>query len=114
MRYLKLFENKSTEFFYKWLDENDLTFEIRGRRSPGEKLWYSADIVTSEIKDTKESDNLIGEYGRGDDPEEAIQDYIEIIKGKILVLNAYNKLNRKEYEIPEDFELWINAKKYNV
>ena len=114
MKYLKLFENKNFNSFYKWLDENYLTFDVRGRKVPRESLWYAASIERGETLEEKGSGILNSDFGKGDTPEEAIQDYIETIKGKILVIDAYDKANRKEYEIPEDFELWADAKKYNL
>jgi hypothetical protein len=43
--------------------------------------------------------------GVGDDPISALRDYLPKIRGQILVFNAYDDSNRKEYHIPTT--LWV-------
>ena len=46
---------------------------------------------------------LIGECGRGDTLDEALEDYVAQIAGKRMVFNAYTD-QRVELEIPSDLE----------
>ena len=41
-----------------------------------------------------------GEYGVGSTPAEALADYARLISGKRLVVHAWDKANRKEYDVP--------------
>jgi len=70
-----------------------------------QKNRWSAAIEYADTKKTTSSGVLEGTYGNGKNPEEAISDYIEKISGKLLVLNAMSKENRREYKVPLGLEV---------
>ena len=76
----------------------DVVVEDRGtNRSNHATHRYYARFEDSE---TKESDMLVSTSGDGHTPKEAIRDYCEQISCKKLVINAYGKDKRKEYDVP--------------
>jgi hypothetical protein len=50
--------------------------------------------------DTLDTGVIRGEYGVGSTPAEALADYARLISGKRLVVSAWDKANRKEYDVP--------------
>jgi hypothetical protein len=58
---------------------------------------FTAEFSNSEIK---EGNLLIGTYGNGSTPEEAIKNYCEKISNKLIVFNAMSKV-REEYQLKE-------------
>lgn len=44
---------------------------------------------------------LIGALGNGSTPEEAIKDYIDNIKGRVLVINGGQGDKRREHNVPD-------------
>jgi len=52
-----------------------------------------------ECSETKDGSCLVGTYADGKSPEESILNYIEEIKGKILVIDA-RRSTRKEFGVP--------------
>jgi len=59
---------------------------------------HTAKFEYTEIKDDP---ILISTYGDGDTPAEALEHYVEKIRGKTLVVNAMSKTERKEFGVPE-------------
>ena len=58
---------------------------------------WMAQIERAEIK---EGSILSGNYGTGKTPDQAINDYIKQIKGKLIVINATSDKYRREYVVP--------------
>lgn len=85
--------------FYEYLDVLNLELEIR-RYCNQDDRWF-AQIKNCEVV---QGGCLVGEYGSGKDALSAIQDYLNLIKGKRIAINA-TKDNRKEYDIPESLSL---------
>ena len=80
-----------------------LNIEINVKYYPNQKNRWSASFHNAEML---EGSILISEYGNGSTPESAIEDYINIIKGKRLVFNAGGGLKyRREYDVPEGLVL---------
>lgn len=50
----------------------------------------------------KQGDLLISTFGDGNSPIEAINEWINKIKGKTMVLRAYDDINMKEFIVPDD------------
>lgn len=68
-------------------------------------------IATIKHSETKEGIGLTGAYGNGKTPEQAIEDYVQRIKGKIIVINATSDI-RKEFKVPDSlFFAKTNSKK---
>lgn len=62
---------------------------------------YSAAFKGAEISD---SGCLIGAYGNGSTPNDALKDYVDRIKGKSIVFNAYSD-RRRTYEVPQSLSV---------
>ena len=62
---------------------------------------WSASIKRCEISD---DGFLIGRFGNGHNPDDAINDYIKKIRGKVIVINALSE-NRKEFHVPDTITL---------
>lgn len=60
---------------------------------------WSAQINHAETKEFKGSAILCGEYGDGNSPETAIADYVQRIRGKVLVIDSMGK-DRREFVVP--------------
>lgn len=73
-----------------------MPIEIKVRYNPGNHKWM-ADLDGAEIKG---NGVLCGACGYGVTPYEALRDYVEKIKGKILVFDAYSD-QRRECGVPE-------------
>jgi hypothetical protein len=80
--------------FMTFLDAIDVSLVVT--RYSNQKGRWTATIVSAEIK---EGSMLCGTHGNGSYPEEAIEDYVQKIKGKLLILNAYSG-SRKEILVP--------------
>ena len=65
-----------------------------------QKSRFSADFESAEIKGNSV---LIGEYGNGNTPNEAINNYLDKIKGKTIVLQAGTDY-RREFLVPDYIE----------
>jgi len=65
-------------------------------------------IFNCELEDgfvrTKENNILISAYGKSDTIERAMQNYVNLIKGKALVFYPDTK-NQRKYEIPEKLQV---------
>ena len=83
--------------FYDYLDV--INCNIRVRRYHNQQGRWSASIENSEVRDGV---MLISSYGNGRNPNEAIANYLNEIKGKLLVINATSEEYRKEYTIPNN------------
>jgi hypothetical protein len=60
-----------------------------------------------EHAETKRGDvdiMLTSTCGEGDTANQAINNYIDEIKGKVIVLNSTSKTNRKEFGVPSTIE----------
>lgn len=53
-----------------------------------------------EHSETKDGVALVGTFANGENPGESIMNYIEEIKGKILVIDAMGE-KRREFSIPD-------------
>ncbi|MEN6320631.1 MAG: hypothetical protein ABFD82_17985 [Syntrophaceae bacterium] len=78
-------------------DKHGLTMVVDERKKPvGDPDRYWAEFDHSEVGD---GCILIGTYGNGATPEEAIDDYAGKIELKRLVINAFGE-NRTEIDVP--------------
>lgn len=64
---------------------------------------WCATFERAETKINATSGILTSEHGNGKTPKEAIENYINSIKGKLLVIGAYTE-NRREYKVPDNLE----------
>jgi len=80
-------------------DTLNLRIEIHRRCNFSDKnaTWY-ASFDNVEIKD---GPILKGEYGNGANPTQALRDYVERIKGKLIVHHAFSKELRREFNVPD-------------
>lgn len=74
--------------------------ELKLIRYPNQDSRWTAEFSDCEIKNKSSDGCLIGEYGNGKTPYEAIKNYAEKISGKVLVFNAYSP-TRKEFNCPK-------------
>ena len=80
---------------FAFLDTIDCDLELR--RYANQSGRWLAKIERSE---TKEGCILTGNYGTGKTPEQAIEDYVRQIKGKLIVVNAGSD-RRREFKVPD-------------
>lgn len=80
---------------FAFLDTIDCDLELR--RYANQSGRWLAQIEHAELK---EGCTLSGNYGTGKNPEQAIEDYVQQIKGKLLVINAASD-RRKEFKVPD-------------
>lgn len=85
--------------FEDWLDTLNLRLVVT--RYPQQNNRWSADIDGAEVK---QNGTLLGERGNGNNPQQAITDYLNKIKGKTIVINAMDRDRRKEYFVVETVE----------
>lgn len=78
------------------LDEN---LVIKRYANQGKR--HSASFERVETKRNESDSILRSEYGDGETPEEAIQDYVKKIKGKLLVVNASGENTRRQLTAPD-------------
>ena len=89
----KIEEMKISEFANK----HDLVMEVNERDLPvGHPLRFYACFAHTEVKD---GCILIGTYGNGDCPEQAINNYAKEIQFQTIVVNARSQ-NRREITVP--------------
>lgn len=82
----------------KFANKNGLVMEVHERRKPiGAPDRFFAHFHHSDIK---EGAMLIGTFGNGSTPEEAIQNYAKEIGLKLLVIDAVSSTDRKEIQVP--------------
>jgi uncharacterized Fe-S cluster-containing MiaB family protein len=70
------------------------------RRYPNQKGRFVAEFDHCETQEYKGSGVLRSDYGNGESPIEALNDYASNIKGKNLVFNAMSE-SRSEFVCPE-------------
>ena len=65
-------------------------------------MWYDKNCFeySVEVKESKHSNILGTDFGTGKNPNEAIAQYVENIKGKWLVIDASNNEKRREFGVP--------------
>ena len=83
-----------------------LEIDLTLRRCPNQKERWIAGFKDSDTKETKQSRILCGTYGNGYNINEAIQNYVSKIRGRLLVINAASKDYRKELFMPQSLEDW--------
>lgn len=71
--------------------------DLNVKRYNNQNERWMAQIEGCEVK---EGVILAGYYGTGTDPDDAILDYLDKIRGQKIVLRAYSK-DRAEYNVPE-------------
>jgi len=74
------------------------------RRYANQQNRYMCQFEYAEVKKYKGEPGLRGLYGTGKCASEAVQDYVTIIKGKWLVINAMTD-RRKEFGVPDSLTL---------
>jgi len=81
----------------KFAEKNSLTMEVHERR----KAIGDADRFYAHFKgvEVKGDGVLIGSFGNGRTPEEAISDYAREINLKTIIIDSMNK-NRREIQVP--------------
>lgn len=81
----------------------DAPIEIHYRTEPPitdpRHRWY-ADLEDAETKEHKGDGILSGTHGNGCNPTEALYDLVEQLRGKVLVVHAFDKERRCEYQVP--------------
>lgn len=83
---------------YELGDMLDKDLVIKRYANQGKR--HSASFECVETKNSESDSILRGEYGDGDTPQEAIEDYVEKIKGKLLVVNASGGNTRRQLTAP--------------
>jgi hypothetical protein len=74
-----------------------LNVDLIIRRYCNQDNRYMAELENSEIK---EGGCLAGIFGIGKTADEAIEDYVKLIKGKRIVFNAMRE-DRREFDVPK-------------
>lgn len=82
----------------EYLDTLNLELVVRRYHNQDERWCASLEHV--EIKDDAGSSVLASIYGDGKNSDEAIAEYLKLIKGKLLVVHA-TATTRREYLVPE-------------
>lgn len=82
-----------------------LNLEIEITRYPNQSNRYTAEFRNVETKDKLDDGILSGTYGNGSTPWSAMREYMEKIRGKVLVVDAMGKERRRVYVVPKDLEL---------
>lgn len=84
---------------YDFADTMNLTIEVRRRVNWNDmsSQWYAK----FESVDVKRDIFLVGTFGNGATPEQAIRNYLDEIRGKQVVQYAGSKEMRREFVIPE-------------
>lgn len=78
-----------------------LNLELGLTRYPNQNNRWVARFESCETKDGADDCMLTSTYGNGSDPSSAIGDYVDQIKGKLLVVNASSDALRREYLVPQ-------------
>lgn len=81
----------------EFADLHDLEMEVRERFSEDGPYRFYA-----HFSETEESRGglLVGVYGDGGSPEEAIANYAKAISGKLLVVQPFSPEGRKKISVP--------------
>ena len=91
----KMFELKRMTID-EFAEENGLTMEIHERSAIDSPTRFYANFEGAEIS---EYPGLVGAYGNGATPDEAVDNYAEEISGKLVVIGAYTD-GRIEIPVP--------------
>ena len=75
------------------------------KRYANQNNRWTASFEGAEIKDDKCSIILCNEYGDAETAAGAMANYIEIIRGKIIVFDDMPENKRREYGVPKNLEL---------
>ena len=89
--------NEDPKTLEEFAELHNLTMWVR-ERSLGLQ-HFGRFLASFEDSDVKDGSVLIGSYGNGNTPEEAIADYSCQIQDKLLVIDAYGP-NRREIWVP--------------
>ncbi len=81
-----------------------LNLDIEIRRYHNQDNRYCAQLEHCEVKDEPTSSCISSAHGNGRTPEEAMQDYCNQIRGRLLVVNAFDKVERREYRVPMEIK----------
>lgn len=79
-------------------DKHDLVMRIEERSKQSGLPRYYAHFENCEVA---EDGALIGSFGNGNTPEEAMADYAREIEGKRLVVDAFGPF-RRAFDVPND------------
>jgi hypothetical protein len=83
----------------EYADALNLQLEIT--RYPNQSNRYTARFANCETKDDADSGCLTSAYGNGHCPGSAIDDYLDKIRGRVLVVDAMSPDNRRQYVVPK-------------
>ena len=78
-----------------------LNLELEIRRYPNQQNRYTASFEDCDTKTSADSGVIEGTYGNGDSASAAIIDYVNQIRGKILVHRPFDGEKRREYVVPK-------------
>lgn len=70
-------------------------------RYPNQDERWCATFEGAEVKDYRGSGSLSGTHGNGPTAAAAILNYLDQIRGKVLVLNAMDAGRRREHRVPD-------------
>jgi hypothetical protein len=79
-----------------------LNLELMIIRHANQFNRYVARFHNTETKENFQSCILSSTHGNGSSADGAVRDYAEKIRGKVLVVDASDKLNRREYAVPRE------------
>ena len=77
-----------------------LNIQLRITYYPNQNGRWTASFEGVETKADASSGILDSTYGNAESPDEAINDYVEKIRGRLLVINATGGDKRREFIVP--------------
>lgn len=86
----------------EYADALNLQLEIT--RYPNQGHRWTARFEGCDTKDNNEAGCLEGTYGNGHCPKSAISDYLDKIRGRVLVVDAMQPEKRRSYTVPKEIE----------
>ena len=81
----------------EFADRHDLVMEIHERDGTSDLPRYFAHFKHVDIMDRG---CLVGTFGDGNTPEDAMDDYATRISGKLIAINAFQTSERREIYVP--------------
>lgn len=81
-----------------------LNLDLVIQRYPNQSNRYSARFDRCETKESADSSCLEGTYGNGRSPQGAVEDYIDKIRGRVLVVDAMMGNDRRQYVVPKELQ----------